>query len=62
MIVMNNFGSLSKHTSWVWMVVLIDSSADASVEFGAISEILNVLWAIFASTIEFSGVTRGSVW
>jgi len=62
MIVMNNFGSLSKHTSWVWMVVLIDSSTDASVEFDTIGEILNVLWAVFTGTIEFSGVTRGGVW
>jgi len=61
-IVMNNFASLSKHTSWIWMVVLIDSSTDACIEFGTISEILNVLWAIFASTIKFSGVTRGGVW
>jgi len=44
------------------MVVLIDSSTDASVEFDTIGEILNVLWAVFTGTIEFSGVTRGGVW
>jgi len=43
------------------MVVLIDSSTDTSVEFGAIREILNILWAVFAGTIKFSRICWGSV-
>jgi len=43
------------------MVVLIDSSTNASVEFDAIGEILNVLRAVFASSIKLSGVPWGGI-
>ena len=40
---------------------MIDSSPNASIEFGAIGEIFNVLRTIFAGSIKFSGVTWGGI-